>query len=106
VSLRVAPIAARVTGVYGTVHTDRGEFDTEGPAYVEIDCELIVFHLPVAEVPFECRMTSFTLHLGTVTQTFQVAPTKLRRGDRMTVAQGIVADELGASDRPPAWTLI
>ena len=90
-------IPAMVTGVYGTIHADAGDFDTGSPEAVVIDCEMITFHLPIETMPFSGSIgRSFTLHLGIVTVEVPLSPMKVRRGDSLTIVQPVMIEALSA----------
>lgn len=87
---RANTIPAKVIGVYATLHTDHGDFNSEPPGYIYIDCELIIFHLKV--VGAVGRAHSSTLHLGVINVTTDIVPpARVPQGseDAFTVVQAV-----------------
>lgn len=99
-------VPTKVTGIYGTVHTSDGRsFTTGTPELIEIDCELFQFHLPV-RADFDGELVRHTLHLGVhSTELFIDPPTRVRRGDHVTVVQPVVFDSITRGEQHvPDWT--
>ena len=91
--IRPEPITAVVVGVYGTLHTDKGDVDTGLPVGIRIDCEVMTFDLPVV-APFSARVTGFTMHFGVSNLRLKVDVPNIRRGDHVTVVQRIDVSEM------------
>jgi hypothetical protein len=93
----MARVLCSVTGVYGTIHTTGGNLITEGPERIAIDCEMILFYLPVNNLPFSGTITTFTLHFGTTPVEVAVpGATKFRKGDKLTVVMPVSMAEMVA----------
>ena len=87
---RKDPPRSRIRGVWGTVHSSEGDFDTERATDVEINGERMTFYLPVERCPFSGRLDTVTLHMGAlVVELYLEPPTWVRRGDHLTVVQPV-----------------
>lgn len=98
-------IPCAVSGVYGTLHTDAGDFQVLAPTRVKIDCEAIIFEMPLAEDPVPQSMTSdsFTFHFGLVNVEVSCV-FSFSKGDHATVEMPVVmGDLLPMHEDQPAW---
>jgi len=87
---RKDPPRPRIRGVWGTVHSSGGDFDTETATNVEINGERMTFCLPVERCPFSCRFDSVTLHMGALVVELPIEPPmSVGRGDHLTVVQPV-----------------
>jgi hypothetical protein len=100
----VSSIEANVTGVYATVHTTAGDIATGPPTRVDIDCESLLFYLPIEWAPFDGTIETVTLHLGTMNATLPGGNISFREGSSVTVVSPVLIGDLSHSDGPPpAW---
>ena len=97
---RKDPPRSRIRGVWGTVHSSGGDFDTETATNVEINGERMTFYLPVGRCPFSGRLDKVTLHMGAlVVELPMVPPISVGRGAYLTVIQPVEMSTLVA-ERP------
>jgi hypothetical protein len=98
-----ATIPATVVGVYGTVHTDVGDFETAGPERIEIDCEMISFYLPIIE-RFDGTIRTFTLHFGTTTVEVPMSRgQRIRKHDNAIVVMPVAMAQMTPGGPLPEW---
>lgn len=79
---------AKVTGVYATFHTDKGNVDTGPPRAIVIDCELLQFQFSI-DVPFTSKVTGETLHLGVHAVALEPNVERFVKGDHLIVLNTI-----------------
>lgn len=98
-------ISATIVGVYGTVHSDVGDFDTSFPTHIDIDCEMIRFSLPVP-VRFTGVARSFTFYFGTTNTVVRFnPPVRIAQNERITVVMPVSIGLLEPTNRPePEWS--
>lgn len=97
-------IEASVVGVYGTAHlADGRSFDTSSPERIDIDCEIITFHMLVRE-DFDGTMVSHTLHLGVENVEVPIdPPIRVHKGGTVTVVQPLSVTDLESVGPLPGW---
>lgn len=82
-------------GVYSTIHLDSGDIDTTEVEHIDMEgCDLTLT-MTMDPIPRDGKFDQTTLHVGPLTVRLPVAPTKVRRGDTVTVIQRVTIEELG-----------
>ena len=101
---RIIPLT--ITGVYGTVHMESVDIDTDPPVAVTIDCETIFFDLPIKNIQYTGTITEATLHFGIQTVRVPVTPpVTTRKGDNVHVIQPLtIFDVISGGPSIPSWT--
>ena len=85
-----APYRGRIAGVWGTVHTTNGDFDTDTVTGVEISGERTTFDLCRQSCPLSGVADSVTLHVGALAVEIRLAqPERVSRGGILTVIQPV-----------------
>ena len=86
----------RANGVYCTIHTDKGDFDTAPPHRTDYDGAMMTMYLRVVACPFSGQSDTLALHWGASVVELGVAPFAFNLGDGLTVIQPVSVDELTA----------
>jgi len=91
------PPQPRIRGVYCTIHTAEGDFNTGHPYRTDYNGARMTMFLDVPSTPFSGPSDSLALHWGAnVVELHVVPPVQFHRGARLTVLQPIEIDVLMA----------
>ena len=83
------PSRPRIHGVWSTLHTTAGDFDTDTVEDLVINGEMQTYYLRRNRCPFSCTIKTTTLHMGALVVELKMEPVTVRAGDGITVIQPV-----------------